>query len=387
MHRDKVAKRRTENLDYLDIHKFVYSLNIMRKKYIKRISILYCLIIFFYSLTIAQKKEPIIFTIKQLIQNNKIKEAKKKLLRLEKITKDKNRLAEVYILLGDIESDYLKAKKYYQKVIKLQPSNSEFLDRANLNTGKLYFLHSDYDKASVYFSNALAKEEHKSNPDALYWLAETYYMQRKYHKAIKYFTLYVEVGKDTVKLEMSILGICNSYYSLERYNLASANFKELIASGFNNNFRDLSLYGLGNCYEKLEKYSLAVDYYKRVIKEYPFSNIRYKAEDRLLAIYNKDKELVDYKEILADISYDFDDYSTKKDVYSIQLAAFIKIENAQQCKKKFEAKGWNPYIFHKVVKNKKYYAVALGPYSTKEEADISIKKLKKQSIDYMLIKH
>ncbi len=337
---------------------------------------------------IAQTKEPIIFSIKELIQNHKIKEARKKLLRLEKITKDKNKLAEIYLLLGEIESDYLKAKKYYQKVINLQPSNSEFLDKANLSIGKLSFIHSDYDKASKYFSKALVKEEHKSNPDAIYWLAETSYMQKKYHKAIKYFTLYIEVGKDAEKLEMSMLGICNSYYSLGKYHLASASFKRLMSSGFNDNFRDLSLYGLGNCYKELGEYSLAVDYYKKVIKEYPFSDIRYKAEDKLLAIHNEDKELVDYKEILANVSGSSDNSSLDREgSYSLQLAAFIKMENAQQYKKELEKKGWKPYIFSKIVKGRKYFAVALGPYSNKDKVNKQIEKLKKQSIDYMIIKH
>jgi len=70
----------------------------------------------------------------------------------------------------------------------------------------------------------------------------------------------------------------------------------------------------------------------------------------------------------------------------VQLAAFLNKEKAEKSKTEFREKGYDTFVYEKIVKGTRYFAVGLGPYRTETEAKYVRNKLKKNGISSFIYK-
>lgn len=289
---------------------------------------------------------------------------------------DINLLAEIYSLLAHCAETSDEANKYYKKILALQENT--YSDKARLSLAKNYFCKSNYSEARKYLNQIFQNPTSSFFEETLYWSGQTCFAMNNYDNCINYLKNYLKTGKDNTKIELAFLNIGTSYFKLNNYPAALNHFKNLNSSNKNKNFSPYILYMIGLCEEKLSQFSNAIVAYKKVINQYPYSNERFLAESQLVSLAEKGHYNSSVK--MPEIKIDSD----KK--YIVQLAAFLNKEKAEKSKTEFREKGYDTFVYEKIVKGTRYFAVGLGPYRTETEAQYIQNKLKKNSISSFIYK-
>lgn len=285
---------------------------------------------------------------------------------------DTNSLAEIYFLIAQCSETSDEANKYLKKILNL--NENTYIDKAKLALAKNYFCNSSYSKAKKYLNQILQNtiSQGVDFEEALYWSGQNYFALKDYNKCINYLKEYLETGDENTKIELSLFNVGTSYFKLKNYSSALHHFQNLKNSKINENFASYLSYMIGLCHEKLSQFDKAILSYKEVINQYPYSDERFLAESQLVHLAEKGiySSSINMPEINT--------YFNKK--YIIQLAAFVNNKQAEKSKAEFKQKGYDTFIYEKIVKGKNYFAVGLGPYKTKTEAQYIQNKLKKNSI-------
>ena len=289
---------------------------------------------------------------------------------------DTNPLAEIYFLIAQCAETSDEANKYYQKILALQENT--YSDKARLSLAKNYFCKSNYSEAKEYLNQILQNPTSSFFEETLYWSGQTCFVMNDYINCIKYLKNYLKTGKDNTKIELAFLNIGTSYFKLNNYPAALNHFKNLNSFSKNKNFSSYILYMIGLCEEKLSQFNNAIVAYKKVINQYPYSNERFLAESQLVSL--AEKGLYNPSVKMPEIKIDSD----KK--YIVQLAAFLNKEKAEKSKTEFREKGYDTFVYEKIVKGTRYFAVGLGPYRTETEAKYVRNKLKKNGISSFIYK-
>ncbi|MBC8525710.1 MAG: tetratricopeptide repeat protein [Candidatus Cloacimonetes bacterium] len=313
---------------------------------------------------------------KKEIKNNNYQTAETILKELIPKTDDKKYLAEVYLLLTQCAEISEEAIIYYKKIINL--SDNYLIEKAKFELAQIYFCNKEYNNAEDLFAQILQQTSSQYLKESLYWIAQTCFCKKDYLNSIDYFNRYIALGNDEVKLELSMLNIGTAYFNMNIHSSAIEEYENLEESHLNKNFTPFLLYKLGVSYENLSKYTEAIDCYKEVINQYPYSQQRLLAESKIVNLVEKGFYTSSLK--MPEIN----SYMNKK--YIVQLAAFLNKEQAGKSKAEFLQKGYDTFIYEKVVKGKNYFAVGLGPYKTKTEAQYIQNKLKKNSISSFIYK-
>ncbi|MDB4297438.1 tetratricopeptide repeat protein [Flavobacteriaceae bacterium] len=182
---------------------------------------------------------------------------------------------------------------------------------------------SNFKDANYYYGLFLENKESKNTVeynDAFYGVAYSYFHLKKYKEALANFKIYEKSGKDSLKLENTILRIadCNfvnkQYWpSLDNYNKVIANkshqqdyawYQKALAYGFlgkndkkreslvmlQNNFKnspylDKSYYQLGSLNLKQNKTNKALASFKTVVSDFENSSLVSKSQLKLGIIY------------------------------------------------------------------------------------------------------
>lgn len=319
---------------------------------------------------------PLLPWAKEEINNGNIDVAQNILNQIVKSEQDPEIKAEAYFLLAEYANTMQEANKNYEKIIQL-PSNS-YTDKAKLAYAKNAYCSENYKTARKNLIEIMQQTSSPYFTEAVYWTGLTYLSENDYQNSITYLKSYLTFGKDPIKREISVLNIGTAYFHLGEYDNALNEYLKLIKSSNSQNFSPELLFKMGLCYEQCNQYEKSAECYREVINQYPYSSQRLVAEDHLsnltgLGLYSPSIQKPKIRE-----------NNDKK--YIVQLAAFQERKKAESALKEFQNKGFNPFIYEKIVNNQKYFAVGLGPFTTEDEAKYLQRKLNQQAISSFIYK-
>ncbi|RZJ74144.1 MAG: tetratricopeptide repeat protein [Flavobacterium sp.] len=310
--------------------------------------------------------------IQTLLINSYItsKNYKEALTLLEKDKSPENRLAYQKVTFYRGLELYTDGK--YQEALALfkksaaEQRDPRFTARATFWKAETEYGLDQFSEALLSFKQFLAFAEAKSTPEfkhANYNLAYTYFKQKEYEQAAKYFQQYVETSKDDkVRLNDAYLRLGDSYFvtakywpAMDAYNKAIdmrgidsdyAFFQKGISYGFvarndrkiedltkfvqaypKSQYADDALFELGNTYVTEKSTEKAIQTYDRLIAEYKGSSYTSKALMRQALIYynaeNDDKALAKFKRVVADFP------NTPEAIEAVSTARLIYVDSGR----------------------------------------------------------
>ncbi|UUC45469.1 tetratricopeptide repeat protein [Flavobacterium cerinum] len=287
--------------------------------------------------------------IESLLINSYItsKNYKEALVLLEKSKTPENKLAyqKVTFYRGlelYTDGNYNEALALFKKSIAEQ-RDAKFTTRAIFWKAETEYVLGQFGDALISFKQFLGNAEAKNTPEyknANYDLAYTYFKQKEYEQAAKYFQEYINIAKDDkVRLNDAYLRMADCYFvttkywpAMEAYNKAIelksvdadyAYFQKAISYGFvsrndkkveelnaflkaypKSKYADDALYEMGNTYVTLNNTEKALQAYDRLIADYKDSSYSAKAILRQgLIYYNAEKDeqaLAKLKKVVAE---------------------------------------------------------------------------------------
>ena len=253
-----------------------------------------------------------------------------------------------------------EARGFFDKSLK-QPQNEIYKNRAIYWKAECNYLLSNYDEALIGFkqfeSNNTAGLSEDKEID--YSIAYTYFKQKNYAQAEKYFDAYTKKTKDAEKLNNAYIRLGDTYFverkywpAMESYNKAIeingidvdyAAFQKAISYGFvdrnerkiedlksfvstykKSAYRDDALYELGNVYISEGKSDLGIAAYDKLVSEHPSSSYVPKTLLKEGLIYyknfKKEEALVKFRKVVDDFP------KTQESIEAAKTAKLIYID-------------------------------------------------------------
>ncbi len=186
-----------------------------------------------------------------------------------------NKIAELYMSMGDFES----ANEYYDKALRI---NQELGDKVAIsktlnNLGVMNDNASSPDKALAYFQTSLeVKRDLKDNEGMskiYYRMAKVYQKKRELKKAIEFFekslTIDAELKKDK-EVAASYLIIGNCYFEMRKLDQAEEYYNKANTAFENLKLKkeiSIALNNLGNVYFEQKNYDKALTFYNRSVTQ------------------------------------------------------------------------------------------------------------------------
>ncbi len=214
--------------------------------------------------------------------------------------------ARTYFWLGEAAyrtGDRLTAKMYYDQFLKDgRARQQQEYALSNYSLGYLYFDEKNYNESLNWFSKFIGLSEGQSTAtvsDAYNRMADCYFVQTQYTRAIDYYNRSISSGKADVDYAMFqrgfTLGLLDR--TQEKINVLS----QLITEQPESAFVDDALFEIGRSYVVLNQPQQALTYYERVVNEHSNSSYTNNALNQLgLIHYNAgeyDEALVYYERV------------------------------------------------------------------------------------------
>lgn len=170
---------------------------------------------------------------------------------------------------------YLAAKEYDKALSKLEklgsrdPEMQEIYDQLSYSLAVQLFNQGEIQKSADYF-NRIAQQSNQADrrAEATFWLAETFYYQKNYWGAEKYFKAFLGMSGarnlDIYPLATYNLGY--TFFSKKDYKSALPSFRQFIAAPYIP-VPDLqydAMLRIGDCHFMLKQYQAAIDNYEKV---------------------------------------------------------------------------------------------------------------------------
>lgn len=222
--------------------------------------------------------------------------------------------------------------------------------------------------------------------DKEYWLAKCYLKMEDYTRAIISAQNFICDTNDKVKIESAYFLIAESYLLSHQYKRAYNTLESLRTSEYIQNYIPLLFYKMGYCQEKLKKFTNATISYKKLETEYPYHELSFLAEERIIAMQENDQ--IDFEAVKVQAPQTPIPDTKPGDTLKIylQTGAFGNSKNAKKLGSKISKVGYNYIIFDKVSNGKKLYCVAAGPFDNNTTAKSALSKLKDNKINSYIIK-
>jgi len=260
---------------------------------------------------------------------------------------------------------------------------------ALLEAGKLYLLNRDYDAAQ----KNLEKIDAEIIPEKHYWLAHVEFKKANYDKAISYAQKYIIDSKDKARSEVANFIIAESYIQQEKYQRALNTLVYLQESAQIENSIALLHFKTGYSHENTGNIDQATKYYKKVMLDFPYSKYAISAEKRMYDLmYSKNINITDINtldqnnpDINKDLSAPENQIKSISHGNYLQTGVFSTISNAENQKKRLNDLDFQSVVFEKIVNNKTFYAVAVGPVKDKKAVKKMTDKLKEKGFECFLI--
>jgi tetratricopeptide (TPR) repeat protein len=214
--------------------------------------------------------------------------------------------ARTYFWLGEAAyrtKDREKARMYYD--LFLSDGNARRQQEYALchySLGYLYFDEKSYDESLNWFGKYLQLSQGKSDPsisDAYNRMADCYFVQTEYTRAIEYYNRSIESGMADADYAMFQKGFTLGLLDRTREKIEVLN--KIISEQPNSAFVDDALFEIGRSYVVLNQPENALRYYERVVNEHSSSSYTNNALNQLGLIYynggDYDKALTYYEQV------------------------------------------------------------------------------------------
>lgn len=198
-------------------------------------------------------------------------------------------MAESFSQVGD----YDNAINYYTDFLASSGARSlAYYKRAYYNLGYVFYENRAYKSAVFWLSEYVDKADPKNKGlinDAQLRLGDSYFIQKKYAKAIQAYDRAAAIGvkdKDYALLQSAISSGVEGNYDAKAKKL-----KTLVNNVKTSVYTDDALFELGKTYLLLKQNQEAIAYYNQLINDFPTSN--YLAESNLkigLIYYNQEED-------------------------------------------------------------------------------------------------
>ncbi|MDD3051528.1 MAG: SPOR domain-containing protein [Candidatus Cloacimonetes bacterium] len=301
---------------------------------------------------------------------------------------------------GTIDKSTAACLAYHKNKIKLDKADAESFrligqkyedeywgQLSFLEAGKICFLVRDYPNAlsSLNKINYLGISEH------YFWISQIYLKISEFDKAIKFSQDFAKKTSIKAYQELAHFTIAEAYILQNKYNKALNTLRYLQQSALVENNFALLHYKMGYCSEMIDNFESAILFYRKVIMDFPYTKYGNMAENRLYRIRSSNKELIS----ISDIGYiesnkvsaqsvtntESVKNATATDKYFLQAGVFSTYKNALKQVNNLKKKSYDGEVFTKEVNGKSMYAVAVGSYSSKDEACKAAEILKKDGFD------
>ena len=217
--------------------------------------------------------------------------------------------SRTYFWLGEAAyrtGDRSTARMYYDEYLKNERAHQqEEYPLSHYSLGYFYFDNLSYNESLNWFGKFLRLEQGKSTPnisDAYNRMADCYFMQTDYTRAIEYYNRCIQSGKADVDYAMFqkgfTLGLLDR--TLEKVEVLN----KLVTEQPQSAFVDDALFEIGRSYVVISQPEKAVTFYQRVVNEHSNSSYTNNALNQLgLIHYNSaeyDEALSYYERVATD---------------------------------------------------------------------------------------
>lgn len=170
-----------------------------------------------------------------------------------------------YTLLGEIslkKKDFITAETYFQNAVNTSLLSEDISNRAILGLGVTQFYLSKFDDAVLNLSDLTARHQRFEKDKVNFYLAESYFAQKKYESALRHYQR-VDENNQTLQKE-TLLGRAYSYFNLKDFSNSSFYFNEFLRKYPNDkNYNDAKL-RLADSYYGIKSFDKASIIYAEV---------------------------------------------------------------------------------------------------------------------------
>jgi TolA-binding protein len=156
---------------------------------------------------------------------------------------------------------------------------------AYYHIGYSYYHEKKYEQANSWFRKYLthSKTDPKMKADAMNRIADTYYIDRDYSEAIKYYN--TAITANIYDTDYALFQRAKSYGIIYENQKKIADLQNLIKTYPRSSFVDDAYYEMGRTYERIQNTDQAILSYQNLIKQLPQSNYARQALLQLGLIY------------------------------------------------------------------------------------------------------
>ncbi len=257
--------------------------------------------------------------------------------------------------------EYKKAEEAFKKALASDPNYSE----AKMNLGILYFKMKDYRKAISNLKEALSDETFDKKHVAFYHLAKVYkelgdkesYLEYL-RKATAYNPLFIEA-----QLELG-----SAYMDEKKYDEAEKLYMSLIS----NNFKTPEVYlSLAKVYYETGRFDKAKEAIRMVLEDKQTNNLQRTQAYELLSKILVEEQRRNLRRRFAEVK------RKEEGKYGIQIAAFSTRSRAKKLVEELKNRGLKNLS---IVEVSGIYKVIYGRFSTREDAQRELERLKSHEI-------
>ena len=287
--------------------------------------------------------------------------------------------------IHDLDSNSVRAaKNYYQAVLSndiqytLLSHSLNFTSYPTEYYGQLSgiqlisidFINNEYDKAIL----KIEKIDIIIFPEVIYWRAKIAFALEKYDEAIQLGQLFLKEHQSSKMAPQVWLVIFESLFYKKELNNFERNLETFSKSNVFNEYRPYLLFLHGHLSEFFD-IQKSKNIYAKVIAEYPTSQFRVQAEDRLFALRVQNEIVIPplstpFKNKVVNKYEDL----TKGGFY-IQFGVFASERVAKNYVDRLNKEKIATFQISKPVSDKRMFAVIQGPYPTMINAQETQAKL------------
>ncbi len=152
---------------------------------------------------------------------------------IKKISVDPLWLIKVEENLGEInfnfQKNYFKSLQNYKRLTQFVPKLEKF-DFYQFRLAESFYNAQMYEDALVVFKEIQQNSSHKYFLDSLFYIGKSFFQQKNWKSAIKFFKEYIRRERDSDKITQAKFLMANSYETLESLKIAYDIYYSILSS-------------------------------------------------------------------------------------------------------------------------------------------------------------
>ncbi len=186
---------------------------------------------------------------------------------------DNPRISEAYDLMAHLylsSKNYNAALKSIEKTASPNSSLQKVYQQLAYSQAVEYYSRSAYTDAISYFQKSLKyTKDKKTAALARFWMADTYYRQKKYSQSRKYYREFLDdpASRSTGKYNQAIYNIAYTYFNSKNYPSAISKFKQYLNSKDDrSDMKTDAMSRLADSYFISKQYDNALVWYNKILR-------------------------------------------------------------------------------------------------------------------------